>query len=265
MKKLALAVSAVVFCSSAATAFAQSAADAAAPAPAATAAEPASPHTFTANVSLVSDYRYRGLSQTNRRPAIQGGFDYAHESGFYIGNWNSSISWISDADKSVSAPIEMDFYGGYKNTFKVNELEFNYDVGALQYFYPGGYTSTRPYTTELYVGIGYGPVFLKYSQAVTNLFGIADSKYSNYVDLAVNWPLNIWDLTLNAHVGYQTVQRVSGASYLDWKLGLTKDLGKGFSLALAYVGTNAKDSFYTNSYNHNVGNSTAWASLTKTF
>jgi hypothetical protein len=54
-------------------------------------------------------------------------------------------------------------------------------------------------------------------------------------------------------------------SYLDWKLGLTKDLGKGFALALAYFGTNAKDSFYTNSYNHNVGNNTAWVSPSKTF
>ncbi|HBD38686.1 MAG TPA: hypothetical protein DC084_34445, partial [Cupriavidus sp.] len=100
MKKSSLAVSAAAALFSLATsvAFAQSAPDAAAPA-AAPAAEPASPHTITANVSLVSDYRYRGLSQTNRRPAIQGGFDYAHESGFYIGNWNSSISWISDADK----------------------------------------------------------------------------------------------------------------------------------------------------------------------
>jgi uncharacterized protein (TIGR02001 family) len=267
MKRLALAVSAVVLCSIAATAIAQSTAEApaAAPATAPAAAESASPHTFTANVSLVSDYRYRGLSQTNRRPAIQGGFDYAHESGFYVGNWNSSISWISDADSSVSAPIEMDFYGGYKNTFKVNELGFNYDVGVLQYFYPGGYTNPRPYTTELYAGIGYGPVFLKYSQSVTNLFGIANSQYSSYIDLSVNYPLNVWDLTLNAHLGYQSVQHNSAASYLDWKLGLTKDLGKGFSVALAYIGTNAKDSFYTNSHNHNVGNNTVWASLTKTF
>ncbi|ABF07125.1 uncharacterized protein (TIGR02001 family) [Cupriavidus metallidurans] len=266
MKKSSLAVSAAAALFSLATsvAFAQSAPEAAAPA-AAPAAEPASPHTITANVSLVSDYRYRGLSQTNRRPAIQGGFDYAHESGFYIGNWNSTISWISDADKSVSAPVEMDFYGGFKNTFKMSDLEFNYDVGVLQYFYPGGYSNPRPYTTELYAGIGYGPVFLKYSQAVTNLFGIANSQYSSYIDLAFNYPLNVWDLTLNAHLGYQNVQHNSAASYLDWKVGLTKDLGKGFALAVAYIGTNAKESFYTNSYNHNVGNNTAWVSLSKTF
>ena len=61
--------------------------------------EPAAPEAspITANVTVVNDYRYRGISQSNFKPAIQGGFDYAHESGFYIGNWNSSISWISDA------------------------------------------------------------------------------------------------------------------------------------------------------------------------
>ena len=230
------------------------------------AAEPASPHTFTANVSLVSDYRYRGISQTNLRPAIQGGFDYSHSSGFYVGNWNSSISWIEDAAPSVSAPVEMDFYGGFKNTFKVSDLEFNYDVGVLEYYYPGGYTTTRPYTTELYAGIGYGPVFLKYSHAVTNLFGIDDSKNSYYVDLSANVPLNFWDLTLNAHVGYQGVTHHSVASYTDWKIGLTKDLGKGFSLALAYVDTNAKESFYTSANRGRyLGKAAAWASITKTF
>jgi len=267
MTKSSLAVSAaaVLLSLAAPLAFAQTAPDAAAAPAAAPAAEPASPHTITANVALVSDYRYRGLTQTNRRPAIQGGFDYSHESGFYIGNWNSTISWISDADKSVSAPIEMDFYGGFKNTFKASGLEFNYDVGVLEYFYPGGYSTPRPYTTELYAGIGYGPVFLKYSQALTNLFGIANSQYSSYIDLAVNYPLNVWDLTLNAHIGYQNVQHNGAASYLDWKLGLTKDLGRGFALAVAYIGTNAKEPFYTNSYNHNVGNNTAWVSLSKTF
>ncbi|WP_137923283.1 TorF family putative porin [Cupriavidus sp. 2SB] len=224
-----------------------------------------SPHTFTANVSVVSDYRYRGISQTDRRPAIQGGFDYAHASGFYLGNWNSSISWLGDSDASVSAPIEMDFYGGFKNTFQLGGQDFNYDLGVLEYYYPGAYTATRPYTTELYAGIGWGPVFLKYSHAVTNLFGFADSKNSYYVDLSANVPLDVWGLTLNAHVGYQGVQHFSDASYADWKIGLTKDLGQGFSVAVAYIDTNAKQSVYTNTRGRYLGKSTAFVSLTKTF
>ena len=78
---------------------------------------------ITANVTVASNYIYRGLTQTNNKPAIQGGFDYAHESGLYIGNWNSNISWINDGygassnpktNAGVSAPIEMDFYAGFK-------------------------------------------------------------------------------------------------------------------------------------------------------
>ncbi|SPC06009.1 TorF family putative porin [Cupriavidus taiwanensis] len=223
----------------------------------------ASPHTFTANVSVATDYRYRGLMQTNRRPAIQGGFDYSHSSGFYLGNWNSSISWLGDTNPGVSAPIEMDFYGGYRHTLGGDWI---YDVGVLQYYYPGDYPAnyTRPYTTELYAALGYGPVTFKYSYAPTNLFGFADSKHSWYADLTANVPLNVWGLTLNAHVGYQKVQ-VADASYVDWKIGLTKDLGKGLALAVAYIDTNADKAVYTNAKGRYMGRGTAWASLTKTF
>ncbi|MDF6543540.1 TorF family putative porin, partial [Escherichia coli] len=100
----------VVFCAAAlssAAAFAQSTSQSAdsAPAPAAASASP-----LTANVTLASQYRYRGLMQTNNKPAIQGGVDYALPNGFYVGNWNSSISWLGDSNSNVSAPIEMDFY-----------------------------------------------------------------------------------------------------------------------------------------------------------
>ncbi|MCG5263406.1 TorF family putative porin, partial [Cupriavidus gilardii] len=86
-----------------------------------------------------------------------------------------------------------------------------------------------------------------------------------YVDLAANVPLEFWGLTLNAHVGYQKVQNVADASYTDWKLGLTKDLGNGFALAVAYIDTNADRTVYTNAKGRYMGRGTAWASLTKTF
>ncbi|MDT6960551.1 TorF family putative porin [Cupriavidus sp. SZY C1] len=236
-----------------------------APADAADAAAPASPHSFTANVSVVSDYRYRGISQTNLRPAVQGGFDYAHASGFYLGNWNSSISWLGDADASVSAPVEMDFYGGFRNAVRLGGQDISYDVGVLEYYYPGGYTATRPYTTEIYAGVGWGPLSLKYSHALTNLFGFADSRNSYYVDLTANVPLNVWGLTLNAHVGYQGVRHFGDASYTDWKIGVTKDLGNGFALAVAYLDTNASRTAYTNTRGRYLGKATAFASITKTF
>jgi len=100
---IALAVSGLF----ATAAFAQTAPAAAPEAP------EASP--VTANVTVVNDYRYRGITQTNYQPAIQGGFDYAHESGLYIGNWNSTINWVSNTtNNGIKAPIEMDFYGGFK-------------------------------------------------------------------------------------------------------------------------------------------------------
>jgi uncharacterized protein (TIGR02001 family) len=245
-------------------------------------AAPADPGPLTANVSLTSDYRYRGISQSNLQPAIQGGFDYAHSSGFYIGNWNSSISWISDAastaGNSASAPIEMDFYAGFKHEWSKG---FAADVGVLQYYYPTSNLSafaTNPNTTELYVAQNFTlnafTGFLKFSYAVTPLFGTLNSSGSNYTDLTVNYDTGVWGLSLNGHVGYQAVagQVADGSmsnaslySYTDWKLGLTKDFGSGFAGAVAYVGTNAKNGAYMNPNALNLGKAGFLISLTKTF
>ena len=251
-------------------------------APAVPTAAPADPGPLTANVSLTSDYRYRGISQSNLQPAIQGGFDYAHSSGFYIGNWNSSISWISDAasasGNSASAPIEMDFYAGYKYEWSKG---FTADVGILQYYFPTsgatGFT-TNPNTTEVYAAQNFTfdsvTGFLKFSYAATTIFGFSNSAGSNYTDLTVNYDTGVWGLTLNAHAGYQYVAgTASGASvsnnslysYTDWKLGVTKDFGSGLTLGVAYLGTNAKKGAYVNPQGKALGGDTVLATLTKTF
>jgi len=246
------------------------------------AAPEASP--VTANVSLVSDYRYRGISQSNLRPAIQGGFDYAHESGFYIGNWNSSITWVNNLNPNVSSGVEMDFYAGVKKEL-IGE-GFASDLGVLQYYYPttGNFTSpaVNPNTTEIYAAQNYtfGPVtgFLKFSYAVTNTFGNQNSSGSYYPDLTANYDTGIWGLALNAHVGYQYIAGTPAGtstsnsslySYTDWKLGVTKDFGGGLSLAAAYIGTDAKKVGSTYAYvspsGKNLGGSTGVVTLTKTF
>lgn len=248
-------------------------------------AEPVSvvtPGPFTANLTLTNDYRYRGISQSNFRPAIQGGFDYAHSSGFYVGNWNSSISWISDtasiAGNNASAPIEMDFYGGYKYEWSKG---FTADVGILQYYYPTTNLSafaSNPNTTEIYAAQNFTfdavTGYLKFSWAASTLFGTANSAGSNYTDLTVNYDTGVWGLALNAHVGYQYVAgQIAGGgmsnsslfSYTDWKLGVTKDFGSGFSGAMAYVGTNAKNGAYVNPQIQNLGKGGFLISLTKTF
>lgn len=112
----------------------------------------ASDYALTANLTLASQYRYRGLMQTNNKPAIQGGFDLAHASGFYLGNWNSSISWLNDSNSDVSAPVEMDFYGGYKANLA---QDVPLDVGVLQYYYPGKLGLTKDFGQGLSVSLAY--------------------------------------------------------------------------------------------------------------
>ncbi len=240
------------------------------------------PGPVTANITLTNDYRYRGISQSNFQPAIQGGFDYAHESGFYIGNWNSSISWISDTastlNQSVSAPIEMDFYAGYKHEWSKG---FAADIGVLQYYYPTSGSSgfaQNPNTTELYIAQNFTfdavTGFLKFSYAVTPIFGTPNSTGSNYTDLTVNYDTGVWGLSLNAHAGYQYVagnlmdsssSNSSLYSYTDWKLGVTKDFGSGLSANMSYVGTNAKNYAYVNPNGSNLGRGGFLISATKTF
>ena len=233
------------------------------------------PSPITANVTITNDYRYRGITQTNYQPAIQGGFDYAHESGLYIGNWNSSISWVSDLNPGVSAPIEMNFYGGFKK--ELIAPGFASDIGVYQYAYPtSGLTGVNPNTTEIYAAQNFtaGPVtgFLKFSYAVTNTFGNANSTGSYYPDLTMNYDTGIWGIGLNAHVGYQYIAGSPGGvsnsniySYTDWKIGLTKDFGGGLSGAVAWIDTNAKISGYPSPQGKNLGGSTGIVSLTKTF
>jgi uncharacterized protein (TIGR02001 family) len=248
--------------------------------------EPAAPEVspVTANVTVTNNYIYRGLTQSNYKPAIQGGFDYAHESGLYIGNWNSSISWVSDAGAAKSAPIEMDFYGGFKKDLIAEG--FASDFGILQYYYPtSGIVAgaVNPNTTELYVAQNatFGPVtgFLKFSYSLSNTFGFASSTGSNYLDLTANYDTGFYGITLNGHVG---AQKIAGQyyqagqasySYVDWKAGLTKDFGGGLSASAAYVGTNVKQGSgaYAGVYAYSVpggrtqGGNTGLISLTKTF
>ena len=126
----------------------------------------ASPHTFTGNVGFVTDYRYRGISQTDIKPALQGGFDYSHASGIYLGTWASNVSWLSDQGAKNS--LEWDFFGGYKGTAG----DFGYDVGLLQYAYVGnkladvggGGVFKNANTTEIYGALTYGPVTGKLSR-----------------------------------------------------------------------------------------------------
>ena len=215
---------------------AQTAAPAEAPA-AAPAAAPTPDNTYSFNVGLISDYRYRGISQSRLKPAISGGFDYSHVSGFYAGTWLSSIKWIKDAGGGSDA--EWDVYGGYKGTAG----PIGYDVGLLHYHYPSHHLAVSPNTTEVYGAVTWEMVTLKYSHAFTNLFGFADSKNSGYLDLSANFDLgNGWSVV--PHVGRQVIRHNSPYSYTDYSVTLNKDFGNGLSASAAIVGTNADKTLY---------------------
>ena len=150
-------------------------------APAAAAAAPAS--TLSYNVGVVTDYRYRGISQSRLQPAVQGGVDFAHSSGAYVGAWASTIKWVKDA--GGDSDVELDIYGGYKGSAGA----VSYDVGVLTYVYPSNALSTSANTTEIYAAGTVGPATLKYSHSLTNTFGFPNSKNSGYLDLSATFDL----------------------------------------------------------------------------
>jgi uncharacterized protein (TIGR02001 family) len=218
-------------------------ADDAPAAPAAAPAAPASPLSF--NVGLVSNYLFRGISQTHGKPAIQGGIDYADPSGFYVGAWASNITWVKDFLGKGS--VEVDVYGGYKGAID----DWSYDVGYITYNYPshGDAIPTslaNPNTQELYLSLGYKWLSAKYSYATSNHFIgwyggsdlLGNTRGSDYLELNANYDLGDgW--TLVGHAGHQRVKDFSPANYTDWKIGGTKDVGFGV-VGLAYSDTNAK-------------------------
>ena len=209
------------------------------------AAEPASPHTLTANVGVVSDYLFRGITQTHSEPAIQGGVDYSHESGFYAGTWLSSVSWLEDGGYGT-APTEIDVYGGYKGSFAE---DFGYDLGLITYNYPGAKSQnglTDPFTAEVYGALSWKWFTVKYSHVVSKNFvgfglpGGPDSKGSNYIELNGAYDLGDgWGVS--AHVGHQKFKNsgfTENLDYTDWNVGVTKDVGFGV-VGLKYSDTNA--------------------------
>ncbi|XAH24056.1 TorF family putative porin [Xylophilus sp. GW821-FHT01B05] len=203
---------------------------------------------LTANVSFTSNYKFRGQDQDASRtkglkPALQGGFDYAFgETGFYVGNWNSSVDWLPGNS------LESDFYGGYK--FKLSD--FDLDVGALTYVYSGNANGN---TTELYGSAGWGPLVLKYSHTVSkDYFGWAGNRAGSglkgtntgYLNLAYSQEI-IPKVTLKGAIGYtrfaSDIKDLGVPNYVDYSVGAAYDFGDGLSLSGSVVGANKKDFF----------------------
>lgn len=239
--------------------------------------------TISGNFGITSDYRFRGISQSDKKPAVQGGIDLAHKSGLYVGNWNSSVS---DFASPFGSGIEMDLYGG----FKTEVFGIALDLGTIYYYYPGAQTSTtdtkNPVNTqEAYLGVGWGPVSLKTSYTMTDrYFGLGkdnnttlqtganpSAKGTLYYDLSFAQEIAP-KLTVKAHAGFTSLKNKAADLDLiqDYSLGLAYDLD-GWVLGLnvytvSGLSTDAKAWFTTaDGRNTKLYGSGAAFSLTKAF
>ncbi len=195
-------------------------------------------HSYTGNLTLTSNYVFRGISQTFDDPAIHGGFDYAHTSGFYLGTWASNVTSASFSNASM----EWDFYGGYNG--KVND-DFSYNVGLIQYYYPGGEDADgdKYDTLEAYAGLTFKFLNVKYSHTLTDYFAVDDSQGSGYLEVNATFELP-QSIILGLHAGHQEVKNFGALDYTDYKVSLSKEIG-GFNFGLAYTDTDADSALYT--------------------
>ena len=250
-----------------------------------TAKEEKPSYTLAYNVGLFSQYIFRGLTQTNNHPALQGGVDFTHDSGFYIGAWGSNISWLGDTYDASNAPpyksggsLEMDFYGGYKT--ELGKSGVGIDLGVLQYYYPG--KRDKANTTEIYGSLSYGWLQAKVSTVVSNsAWGVgrydaegtkkADGTY--YAELNATLPLGDWiggsyakGTTLLAHVGRQDFAKSINEpySYTDYKLGLQKSFDNGVNVGGYWTKALTRDVPWTYD-GSNIGGSTGTLYIQKTF
>jgi uncharacterized protein (TIGR02001 family) len=245
----------------------------------------------TGMFGITSDYRFRGLQQTDGDPAFQGGFDIAHSSGLYVGTWGSNVSsWA--AGPGTSTKLEIDLYGGYKTTVGAVGL----DIGAIAYMYPGSstggascdedgacaldQTDWNANTQEAYVGLSYGPATFKTSYVLSKSYFAStgndggDASGTMYYDLTLSHQVAP-KLIASIHAGYtdynggiNTYAEGKKFSYSDYNVGLTYDLGNGFTAAAKYYWNDAKEG--TKSYAIGSGDKKLYkdgvaVSLTKAF
>ena len=197
--------------------------------------EEAGPVTVSANVALTSDYRFRGVSLSNGDPAIQGGIDVGHDSGFYVGTWASSI-----AGGDAYGELELDLYGGWSGDVAEG---VTVDVGLLYYLYPSENIGAEvnyfePYASAAFtLGPAEATVGAAYAWDQDSLGG--DNLYL-YSDLGFSLPET--PISLSAHLGYTdgvlAPPLLAGGlddSGLDWSLGASVASGP-LELGIAYVG-----------------------------
>jgi uncharacterized protein (TIGR02001 family) len=260
--------------------------------------EAKSDFTTSGSVGLFSQYIFRGLTQTDRKPALQGNFDINHSSGLYLGIWSSNISWLRDkygvnqTDETqtvygAGGNQEIDIYAGFKKD-DIAKTGLGIDFGALQYYYPGSERGrdngwAKANTTEVYGAINYYWVQAKYSHVVSkDAWGFgrtntvnADAKGTYYAELNANIPIGeligggpLKGLSAVAHYGKQEFDNDStlgGPSYEDYKLGIQNAFDGGINVGAFYTETKGTRATMWTYNGKNIGEETGTFFVQKTF
>ncbi len=190
------------------------------------------------NVALTSDYRFRGISQSDESIAVQGGFDLGFENGIYIGTWGSTVDFDTNGD-GFDGSLELDYYAGWAGD--IGDSGFGIDVGYFYYDYPGDDDAEGDYQ-EFALGLSFADLGLSvvYSD---DYYGETDEFW--YV--AADYGISLSDaFSIGLHVGYNMLEEDGGFlssgedAYTDYSITGTYSVA-GVDLSLAYVGTDLDD------------------------
>ena len=226
--------------------------------------EAKSDYSVSYNIGLFSQYIFRGYTQTHQDPALQGGIDIEHSSGFYAGAWASNISWLREEGWMAyknGGSVELDLYAGYAS--EIGETGVSYDVGILQYLYPGEVNAgfAKANTTEVHASLGYGwldaAVHVVTSKDAWTWGGDGrggpSARGTAYYEINAEIPVGelvghkfLSGVTGNLHYGYQNfvgsneVYNNNADSYGDWKAGFNKSFDNGVDIGYYYTGTDVR-------------------------
>lgn len=190
-------------------------------------------HEISANITLASDYTFRGISQTDEKPAIQGGFDYEHSTGLYVGTWASNVNFGEGSNSST----EMDFYGGFAGE---TDGGLGYDVSYIFFDYKGD--SDFDYQ-EFGFALSYVGVTLGVYYSDEYLGNDGPEFWYPYLQYSYGFDFGV---SLDLHYGYSDASDAdydffgSDDTYSDWSIGLGYS-AFGVDFAVAYVDTDLDD------------------------
>lgn len=208
---------------------------------------------ISGNVAITTDYRFRGISQSDESAAVQGGFDAEFGPGFYIGTWASSVDFGSDNETGSFGTMEIDYYAGWASS--IGDTDFGIDVGVIYYDYPGDTVDPEGDYVEFYVGGSWKDLSLQVNYS-DDYYAETDEFW--YISGDYSLGLFDTDLTLDLHVGYNMLEEGEGFlssdedAYTDYSVALTYNWAS-VDFSLAWVGTDLdEEDFFDTDYAEDV-------------